>query len=104
MRPGAYPTVEHLKGASLGLTPALPANIRLGWKGLPGTNALAYYEKNVTYGRKKFCNIGHRLQLLGLWNQEGEELSTAGHNLDCSGILRDWPGIIGLTMAIRVLG
>jgi hypothetical protein len=23
---------------------ALPANIRLGWKGLPGTNALAYYE------------------------------------------------------------
>ncbi len=25
---------------------ALPTNIRrLGWKGLPGTNALAYYEK-----------------------------------------------------------
>jgi hypothetical protein len=31
---------------------ALPKNIRLGWKGLPGTNALAYYEK--------FYNIGHR--------------------------------------------
>jgi hypothetical protein len=25
--------------------PALPANIRLGWKGLPGKNALAYYQK-----------------------------------------------------------
>ncbi len=24
---------------------ALPANIRLGWKGLPGTNTLAYYEQ-----------------------------------------------------------
>ncbi len=33
---GAYPRVEHLKGA-------LPTNIRLGWKGLPGTNTLAYY-------------------------------------------------------------
>jgi hypothetical protein len=29
--------VEHLKGASSpGEIPALPANIRLGWKGLPG--------------------------------------------------------------------
>jgi hypothetical protein len=30
--------------ASLGLAPALPANIRLGWKGLPVTNAVAYYD------------------------------------------------------------
>ncbi len=30
VRPGAYPT--------------LPVNIRLGWKALPGTNTLAYYE------------------------------------------------------------
>jgi hypothetical protein len=35
--------VEHLKGASLGLAPALPANARRGWKGFPGTNTLAYY-------------------------------------------------------------
>jgi hypothetical protein len=41
---GAYPRVEHLKG--LPALSALPANIRLGWKGLPGTNALAYYEKS----------------------------------------------------------
>jgi hypothetical protein len=25
-------------------SPALPINIRLYWKGLPGTNTLAYYE------------------------------------------------------------
>jgi hypothetical protein len=42
----AYSRVEHLKGASLGLAPDLPANMGLGWKGLPGTNALAYYEKS----------------------------------------------------------
>jgi hypothetical protein len=30
VRPGAYPRVEHLKGASLGLAMALPENIRLG--------------------------------------------------------------------------
>jgi hypothetical protein len=33
-RPVAYPSVEHLKGTSLGLL----ANIRLVWKSLPGTN------------------------------------------------------------------
>jgi hypothetical protein len=31
---GAYPRVEHLKGASFELSPAITANIRLGWKGL----------------------------------------------------------------------
>jgi hypothetical protein len=30
----------------LSLAPTLPANIRLGWKGLPGTNTLAYYENS----------------------------------------------------------
>ncbi len=42
--PGAHPRVEHLKGASLGQAPALTTNITLGWKGLPGTNTLAYSE------------------------------------------------------------
>ncbi len=42
--PGVYPIVDHLKGASLGWAPALPANIKQGWKGLPRTNTLAYYE------------------------------------------------------------
>ncbi len=43
-RHGAYPRVKHLKAASLGYAPALLANIRLGWRGLPGTNTQAYNE------------------------------------------------------------
>jgi hypothetical protein len=42
-RLGAYPRVEHRNGASFVFTPFLPPNI-LGWKGLPVTNTLAYYE------------------------------------------------------------
>jgi hypothetical protein len=39
--------VNHLLGNPLyGRLLALPTNIRLGWKSLPGTNALAYYEKS----------------------------------------------------------
>jgi hypothetical protein len=49
---GAYPRAEYLKGASLKYAPALPANIRPGWKGLPGTNDPAYYEK--FYNKTKF--------------------------------------------------
>ncbi len=38
--------VKHLSGSPiLGRPLALPINIGLGWKSLPGTNALAYYEK-----------------------------------------------------------
>jgi len=36
VRPGAFPSGEHLNGAPLGLSLALLANIRLGWKGLFG--------------------------------------------------------------------
>jgi hypothetical protein len=39
---GAYPGEENLKGASFGTAPALPTNIRLGWKGISETNILAY--------------------------------------------------------------
>ncbi len=51
---GAYPRVEHLEDASLGWAPALPAIIRLGWKGLPETNTLAYYESSQITDRKGF--------------------------------------------------
>jgi hypothetical protein len=37
---------------------ALLTDIRLGWKGLPGTNTLAYNENLKNYDRKKFYNIG----------------------------------------------
>jgi hypothetical protein len=40
-RPVANPIKNYLKGVILRWAPALPANIRLGWKGLPGTNTLA---------------------------------------------------------------
>ncbi len=42
----AYPRMKHLKGASLGQTPALFVNIRLDLKDLPVTNTLAYYENS----------------------------------------------------------
>ncbi len=43
-RPGAYQRVEHLKGVSLVYAAVLLTNIRIGWKGPPRTNTLAYYE------------------------------------------------------------
>jgi hypothetical protein len=45
--------MENLK---VGLAQALPANIRLGWKDLAGTNTLAYY-KNINYGQKSFITL-----------------------------------------------
>jgi hypothetical protein len=47
----------YLKGASLGKGSALPPKIRLGWKGLPGTNT-RLLQKSINYGRNKFCSIG----------------------------------------------
>jgi hypothetical protein len=62
--------VEHLKGASLGYDPALPVNIRLGWKGLSGTNALAYYEKSYLTDVKHWSVI----PVLGTENCRGREV------------------------------
>jgi len=42
VRPSAHARVEHLKDASLSWAQALQANIAIVWKGLPGTNTLAY--------------------------------------------------------------
>ncbi len=36
---------------------ALPANIRLGWKGLVGTNTLAYYENSKIMAVKGFIGL-----------------------------------------------
>ena len=36
---------------------ALPTNFRLVWKGLPGTNALAYYEKSSLAVVKSFITL-----------------------------------------------
>jgi len=45
--------VEQLKATSLGYAPALPAIIRLGWKGLSGTNT-GLLRKFVNYGQVMF--------------------------------------------------
>jgi hypothetical protein len=42
VRQVAYITLEYLKGASLRQALTLITNIKLGWKGLPLTNTLAY--------------------------------------------------------------
>ncbi len=36
---------------------ALPTNIRLGWKALPGTNTLAYYIHSVITDVKSFIRL-----------------------------------------------
>ncbi len=51
VRSGAFPRVKQLEDASLRWAPVLSLNIRLGQKGLPGKNTLAYYENSC---RKKF--------------------------------------------------
>jgi hypothetical protein len=44
--------VKHISGAPpKGKLVALPTNIRLGWKSLPGSNNLAYYENSINNGQ-----------------------------------------------------
>jgi hypothetical protein len=62
----AYPRVELLKGASLGQAPALPANIRLGWKNLPGTNALAYYQNSQITAVKSLITLSPLVNVIKL--------------------------------------
>jgi hypothetical protein len=53
--------VKHLSGAPLyGRLLASPTNIRLGWKGKPGTNT-SLLQNSVNYGRKKFYITGCRV-------------------------------------------
>ncbi len=52
--------MEHLKVSSCGSAPALSTNIRLGWKGLPGKNALAYFEKSKLTAVKSFITLTPR--------------------------------------------
>ncbi len=42
---GPKPKVEHMICDLLVLAPALPANIKVGRKGLPGANTLAYQKQ-----------------------------------------------------------
>jgi hypothetical protein len=51
---GANPRVEHLKCAPLGKAFVLFANIRLGWKGLSGSNVMEIFKLHP----KEVYNIG----------------------------------------------
>ncbi len=55
--------MEHLKSASVGYAPSLLTNIRLDWKGLPGTKAVAYYQNLKITAVKSFT-----LWLLNQWH------------------------------------
>ena len=46
----------------LGRLVALPTNIRQGWKGLLGTNTLAYYENSLNTSVKSFITLGPGLK------------------------------------------
>ncbi len=50
----------------LGRLLASPTNIRLGWKGLPGTNTLAYYENLQIMAVKSFILRAPGLRLTNL--------------------------------------
>jgi hypothetical protein len=50
--------VEYLKVARFVWAPALLANIRLGLKGLPGTNTPAYWAILEVSKKKEFCDYG----------------------------------------------
>jgi hypothetical protein len=67
VRPGAYPRVEYLQGATLVLALALLAIIRLSWKGLPVINTLAYYENSKITDRKSFITLGPGANLIKLF-------------------------------------
>ncbi len=56
--PGAYPSIEHLKGTLFGWVLAFPANIRLGQREVPRTNTLAYYETSYITDIKCFIVSG----------------------------------------------
>ncbi len=49
--------MEQLMDVHSGRLLALSANIRLGWKGLPGTSALAYDEKAEHTAVKSFITL-----------------------------------------------
>ncbi len=64
--------------ASPGQAPASLVNIRLGWKGLPWTYSLAYYETFVINVFKKFYNIDTRKGSWCWWYTEWGEYVSSG--------------------------
>jgi len=61
---GVYPTVENLKGASLGSALALLANNSPGREGMPGTDALAYCKNPQITSVKSFIGLAPQASTL----------------------------------------
>ncbi len=61
--------MKHLSDAPFyGRVLALPTNNSLGWKGLSGTNTLAYYENLEITDRKSFITLGSGVKVLKLFS------------------------------------
>jgi len=54
---GAYPSGATKEAPLTSRLMALYTNIRLGWKGLPGTKQSSLLRKSVNYGRKSFVTL-----------------------------------------------
>ena len=52
----------------LGRRLSLPTTITLGWKGLPGTNTIAYFKYSKITAAKCVCSVGHSLEKLARTN------------------------------------
>jgi hypothetical protein len=76
--------MDHLKGASLVQAPALLANIRLGWKSLAGTNALAYCKYSLLMTVKSVIKLApevKRRNRFSRWSLEGFKNPPPGVNV-----------------------
>ncbi len=57
-------TAKRLSGAPLyGRLLVVPTNIRLGWKSLPETNILTYYENFLITDKKSFIKLAPEVKL-----------------------------------------
>jgi hypothetical protein len=82
--------VEHLKAPTLhGRLLALPTNIRLGWKGLPWTNTLAYYSNSKIRDVKVFIIFDPSL-MVGV--RPGAYFPTEGEAKRCNTKVASSPG------------
>ncbi len=61
--------VKHLSGAPLSdRLLAVSTNNRLGWKGLPGANALAHYENSQLMAVKSFITLDPGVNVIKLFS------------------------------------
>jgi hypothetical protein len=81
--------MKYLSGAPFSGRPlALPKNIRLGWKGLPGTNTLAYYENLLITAVKSFVRLAPGVKPIILQINYNRYRAVAVDGAQCSNITR----------------